>query len=184
MLLALAHASTPFSMAYDALSFAFNAYITLAICLRLIMLRPKLEAVSGKLHASFYTSTITLFVESGGFFTIWSAVNLITRSRGSLVQDVFFFPQTFALVSGMCSGVECLSESGFKGITRMLLILRIAQSRAWSRDLVQSVHRGVLEWQVSSTQSIPLHDVPSTSDFRHDGDTRTEKLQIRFPHGI
>lgn len=45
----------------------------------------------------------------------------------------------------------------------MLIILRIAQDRAWSKDLVTATTRGVLDWQVSSTHSVPLHDDPSGS---------------------
>ncbi|KAG5725175.1 hypothetical protein E4T56_gene10196 [Termitomyces sp. T112] len=136
------------STSYHSLMLAFNLYMTCMICLRLHMLRPRLQAVSGKLHASFYTSVITTFVESAGFFTMWQTIFLILRSRKSPIQWAFFFSIPFIL-----------------GVTRMLIILRLAQDRAWSRDLVESIHHGVLDWQVSSTQSIPLHGAPSISDF-------------------
>ncbi|KAF5384325.1 hypothetical protein D9615_003311 [Tricholomella constricta] len=136
---------TSFGVSYHALTMAFNIYFTVMICIRLHMMRSQLQAVAGKLHASFYTSTVTLFVESGGFFTLWIIIYLIIRSRGSFVQDIFLLPHTFTL-----------------GITRMLIILRIAQDRAWSTDLVTATDRGVLEWQVSSTHSVPLHDIPSS----------------------
>lgn len=44
-----------------------------------------------------------------------------------------------------------------------MIMLRMAQDRAWSKDLVTASHTGVLDWQVSSTHSIPLHDAPSSS---------------------
>jgi hypothetical protein len=50
-----------------------------------------------------------------------------------------------------------------QSITRMLIILRMAQDQAWSKDLVAATDRGVLDWQVSSTHSVPLHDIPATS---------------------
>lgn len=50
-----------------------------------------------------------------------------------------------------------------QGITRMLIILRMAQNRAWNKDIVTASARGVLDWQVSSSHSIPLHDVPPAS---------------------
>ncbi|KAF8062265.1 hypothetical protein FPV67DRAFT_1672741 [Lyophyllum atratum] len=138
--------SGTYGLSYHSLTMAFNIYVTALICLRLHMMRSKLEAVAGRLHASFYTSTITMFVESGGFFTLWIMVYLILRSRGSLVQDVFLLPYTYTL-----------------GITRILVILRMAQDRAWSKDLVVATDRGVLEWEISSTHSVPLHDIPSSS---------------------
>ncbi|GLB39844.1 hypothetical protein LshimejAT787_0703540 [Lyophyllum shimeji] len=135
-----------FGISYYSLTMAFNIYVTAMICLRLHTMRSKLEAVAGKLHASFYTSGITIFVESGGFFTLWITVYVIVRSRGNFVQDIFLLPYLFTL-----------------GITRMLVVLRMAQDRAWSRDLVTAADRGVLEWQISSTHSVPLHDIPSSA---------------------
>ncbi|KAG6907045.1 hypothetical protein DXG01_010816 [Tephrocybe rancida] len=148
------------SVTYHSLTLAFNIYATLMISLRLRMLRPRLEEVAGKLHASFYTSTITTFVESGGFFTIWIMAYLIVRSQSSLNQNLLFFPLPL-----------------IQGVTRMLIVLRVAQDRAWSRDLVKSIHRGTLDWQVATTQSIPLHDVPSISDFSHDHDMANKPSQ-------
>ncbi|KAG6835968.1 hypothetical protein H0H93_012742 [Arthromyces matolae] len=52
------------SMARLVLSVAFNIYASFMIGLRLLMLRPRMEAVLGKLHAFYYTSVITIFVES------------------------------------------------------------------------------------------------------------------------
>lgn len=41
----------------------------------------------------------------------------------------------------------------------MLIILRMAQDRAWSRDIIHAADTGVLDWQVSSSNSIALHTV-------------------------
>ncbi|KAG6841354.1 hypothetical protein C0991_011897 [Blastosporella zonata] len=100
LMIAVALSETPawspyISMSYHALNVAFNTYTTFTICLRLRMLRPRLEAVAGKLHASFYTSVITTFVESGGFFTAWVIAYLIARSQGNVVQNLFYFPVPF-----------------------------------------------------------------------------------------
>ncbi|KAJ3481998.1 hypothetical protein NLJ89_g12166 [Agrocybe chaxingu] len=107
---------------------ALNVIITFLICLRLFMMRHRAERVLGKLQATLYNSAITMFVESGGLFTIWSVVYLITRA-----------------------------------LTRMLIILRMAQDRAWTKDIVTATDTGVLDWQVSSTNStsIALRNVPN-----------------------
>ncbi|RDB23623.1 hypothetical protein Hypma_009503 [Hypsizygus marmoreus] len=135
-----------FGTSYYSVTMAFNIYITVMICIRLQSMRRDLETVTGRLHASFYTSSFTMIVESGVFFTVWVTVYLIMRSRGSLFQNVFLLPIAFTL-----------------GITRMLIVLRIAQDRAWSKDLVTATDRGVLDWQVSSTHSVPLRDNPASS---------------------
>lgn len=109
---------------------------------------------------------MTTFVESGGFFTIWGTVFLILRSRDSLFQWAFFFPIPFIMVSNKPSLLRrTLNNNLLQGVTRILIVLRLAQDRAWSKDLVDATHHGILDWQISSTHSIPLYDVPSTSDY-------------------
>jgi len=135
-----------YATSYYSVTVAFNVIATAMICLRLHMMRRKLEAVLGRLGASLYTSTSTKFVESGAFFTFWSIIYLILRTRGSFAQDVFLYPYIHVL-----------------GITRMLIIFRMAQDQAWSKDIVMASARGVMDWQVSSTHSVPLHDITSVS---------------------
>lgn len=135
-----------YATCYYSLTTAFNILVTAVVCIRLHMMRNKVEAVIGRLGASLYTSSSSKFVESGAFFTLWSIIYLILRTRGSVAQDVFLYPLPYVL-----------------GITRMLLISRMAQDHAWSRDVVTASARGVMDWQGSSTHSGPLHDITSMS---------------------
>jgi len=63
------------------------------------MIRDKAEKVLGKLQACFYSSSITLFVESGALFTMWSVLYLIALLSDSWVQDVFLSPYPHVFVS-------------------------------------------------------------------------------------
>ncbi|KAF9467150.1 hypothetical protein BDZ94DRAFT_1156726 [Collybia nuda] len=149
-----------YATAYYSLNVAFNIFVAFMICARFYMMRRKLETVMGGLHAAFYTSTVTMFVESGGFFTVWATAYLVLRSRGTVVREVFLLPYTHIL-----------------SITRMLIILRMAENRAWSKDLVAATDRGVLDWQVSSTHSVPLHDIPGSSMTSFNNKTLPRKFQ-------
>ncbi|TFK39178.1 hypothetical protein BDQ12DRAFT_604405 [Crucibulum laeve] len=140
-----AHSLT-YGTIFYALCFSLNTIFSTLICVRLYMMRPKVEHVLGKLHASFYTSWITMFVESGAFFTVWSMCYVISLARNSWIQEVFLQPYPYML-----------------SLTRILIILRMAQDRAWSEDIVTATITGVLDWQVSSSNSLPLHDVPAAS---------------------
>jgi hypothetical protein len=40
----------------------------------------------------------------------------------------------------------------------MLIILKMAQNKAWCRDIVSAADEGVLDWQVTSTHSVRLED--------------------------
>ncbi|KAF8154606.1 hypothetical protein B0H34DRAFT_660832 [Crassisporium funariophilum] len=133
--------SSPYGTVYYSLCVSLNLIITILICVRIFMMRHKAEKVLGKLQASFYNSTITILVESGAFFTIWAVAYLISRQKCSWVEDVFLQPYTYIIA-----------------ITRMLIILRMAQDRAWSKDIISAASNGILDWQVSSTSSIPLGD--------------------------
>jgi len=127
---------------FYSLSVSLNLVITILICLRIFIMRDKAEKVLGKLQASFYNSSITMFVESGAFFTIWSVIYLIALQSDSWAQDVFLQPYSYILA-----------------ITRMLIIMRMARDRAWSKDIIVAAVDGELDWQISSTNSMALHNV-------------------------
>ncbi|KAG6819845.1 hypothetical protein H0H93_008048 [Arthromyces matolae] len=135
-----------YSTTFYSLCVSLNLFVSFAIAVRLFWARPKVEAIMGKLHASFYTGFVTIIVESGALFTIWGLTYVILMSRGSNARDTFLLPYTHVLA-----------------ITRMLIVLRMAQDRAWSKELASATVGGVMDWQVSSTHSIPLHDVPPST---------------------
>jgi hypothetical protein len=95
---AWASRSSTYATTYYSLVVAFNVIVTTMICIRLQMMRKKVEAIVGRLGATLYTSCPTKFVESGGFFTIWSIIYLILRMRDSFVKDIFLYPSTHILV--------------------------------------------------------------------------------------
>ena len=84
---------------FYSLSVSLNLLFTILICLRIFVMRDKAVKVLGKLQAFFYNSLTTMFVESGGFFTIWSIVYLITLLSNSWAQNVFLQPYSYILVS-------------------------------------------------------------------------------------
>lgn len=40
----------------------------------------------------------------------------------------------------------------------MLIILRMAQDRAWSKEIITAADTGVLDWEVSSMNSVALNN--------------------------
>ncbi|KAG6867900.1 hypothetical protein C0993_009746 [Termitomyces sp. T159_Od127] len=138
--------SALYSTTFYSLCVSLNLFASIAIAFRLFWMRSRVKKVMGKLHASFYTGFITIVVESGALFTIWGLTYVILMSRGSSTSSTFLLPYPHVL-----------------SITRMLIALRMAQDRAWSKELASATAGGVLDWQVSSTHSIPLYDVPASS---------------------
>jgi len=135
---------TTYETISHSLGLSLNLMFTILICLRIFIMRDKAIKVLGKVQASFYSSSVTAFVECGGFFTIWSTVFLITLLSDSWVEAIFLQPYPYILA-----------------ITRMLIIMRMAQDRAWSKDIIAAALDGELDWQISSTNtaSIVLHNL-------------------------
>ncbi|TFK27354.1 hypothetical protein FA15DRAFT_666414 [Coprinopsis marcescibilis] len=130
-----------FKMANFSLFVAANLMFTTLIAVRLYTLREKVEHVLGKLQSVPYTSMSTIFVESGALLTLWSIVHLALFVLREPVAEVFQQPLIY-----------------LNAITRLLIVLRMAQNRAWCRDIITASATGILDWQVSSSHSIPLHD--------------------------
>ncbi|GLB41341.1 hypothetical protein LshimejAT787_0905560 [Lyophyllum shimeji] len=136
-----------YSQTFYVLCLSLNLFVTTAICLRIYTMRQRMETTLGRLHASFYTGFVTMLVESGAVFTIWSTAYVALSSQHSVAQDTFLLPYTHVL-----------------GITRMLIVLRMAQDRAWSKELAAAACGDApLDWQPFASHSIPLHDVPASS---------------------
>lgn len=55
----------------------------------------------------------------------------------------------------------------------MLIVLRMAQDRAWSTDIINAADNGVLDWQVSSMHSLSHNTQAEQSDL-------SQKLPKKF----
>jgi len=138
------HAAT-YGLVFYVLCVTLNITCTSLISLRLFMMRHKAERVLGSLQASLYNSSATMFVESGAFFTFWGLTYLIMRIHGSWAQDIFLQPYSYVIA-----------------LTRMLIILRMAQDRAWSKELIIAADTGVMDWEVSSVNSSSVNMAKSS----------------------
>jgi len=145
---------------YHSLSVSLNLVFTILICVRIFIMRDKAVKALGKLQASFYSSSVTTFVESGGFFTIWSTVYLIALLSDSWVEEVFLQPYSYIFV-----------------ITRMLIIMRMAQDCAWSKDIIVAAVDGELDWQISSANTGSIVVLHNLNDF----ESSNQRCQI-LPH--
>ncbi|KAG5634044.1 hypothetical protein H0H81_003648 [Sphagnurus paluster] len=141
----LAMKSILYGKIFYGICVALNLFVSTAIAARIYMMRQRVKKIMGQLHAEFYTGYVTILVESGALFTLWGMIYVILLARNSPEKQTFLLPYTQIL-----------------GITRMLIILRMAQDRAWSLELSAAIAGETSDWQASSTHSIPLHDVPAS----------------------
>ncbi|TFK35070.1 hypothetical protein BDQ12DRAFT_688752 [Crucibulum laeve] len=118
-------AAVNFGIAYWSLSIALNVLLTLLIAGRLLMFRRKITSVLGAEHSKTYTSVMSMIVESASLYSIWGLVFIISYARGSPFQNIVLPP---------------LGQ--VQGIAPLLIILRVAQGRAWSRETVAATTSG------------------------------------------
>ncbi|KXN82297.1 hypothetical protein AN958_02729 [Leucoagaricus sp. SymC.cos] len=135
-----------YGIVFHTLCVALNLLISLLITVKLLTMRKKLEIALGKLNAYFYTSKFTILVESGAFATLWGIVYLATLAQKHWSQAAFLQPYYYVIA-----------------LTRMIIVLKMAQNQAWSRDIVSAASHGVMDWEVSSSHTISV-EVPHTGN--------------------
>ncbi|KAG6810538.1 hypothetical protein H0H92_011425 [Tricholoma furcatifolium] len=121
-----------FTLPYFCTSLALNIISTLVIVARLLYFRHRVSSYLGTGHGSQYTSIAAMLVESASIYSISSLLFLVPFIVGHPIQNVF---------------LALLSPS--QVIAPLLIILRVAQGRAWSRDTAVKMH--------STGFSAPIH---------------------------
>jgi len=113
-------ASVNFGLAYWSLSVSLNIILTVLIVVRLLSARNAVRKALGRQHSEMYTSLAALLVESASLYSVTGLVFIITYARGSYVQNLVLPP---------------LGQ--VQGIAPLLIILRFAEGKAWSRETIE-----------------------------------------------
>ncbi|KAL1679934.1 hypothetical protein EV122DRAFT_263237 [Schizophyllum commune] len=104
-------------LTYFSLSLAVNLLLTLLIVGRLLSLSNQVTRMLGSQHARTYTSVAALLVESAAPYAVANLIFIITYGIGSPGSNV---------VLPVLSQIMCTSS--------VLIILRVANGRAWSQQ--------------------------------------------------
>jgi len=114
-----------FGTAYWALSISLNIIITTAIAGRLLKMRAAIRKVLGPKHSSPYTSVLSMIVESAALYTAWALMFLVPFARQDTFQNIV---------------LPALGQ--VQGIAPLLIILRVAQGKAWTSNTADSTTMG------------------------------------------
>ncbi|KAG6826140.1 hypothetical protein H0H92_000995 [Tricholoma furcatifolium] len=117
-----ASTSINFTLPYFCTSLALNIVSTLVIVARLLYFRHRVSSSLGAGYGSQYTTIAAMLVESAAIYSVSSLLFLVPFIVGHPIQNV---------------------------IAPLLIILRVAQGRAWSRDTVGNMK--------SINHSTPIH---------------------------
>ncbi|KAL1708964.1 hypothetical protein EV121DRAFT_253474 [Schizophyllum commune] len=104
-------------LTYFSLSLAVNLLLTLLIVGRLLSLSNQVTRMLGSQHARTYTSVAALLVESAAPYAVANLIFIVTYGIGSPGSNV---------VLPVLSQIMCTSS--------VLIILRVANGRAWSQQ--------------------------------------------------
>jgi len=128
-----------------SISVAINVLVTLLIVGRLLVTRRQIKAALGPEHSKIFTSIAAMLIESAALFSVTGLIFIVAFARQSKVQDLIL--PSLGLV---------------QGIAPMLIILRVAQGRAWSNELSSAI-----EFASQSQRSAPTSTTFSSRDGPH-----------------
>ncbi|KAH9484497.1 hypothetical protein JR316_0003979 [Psilocybe cubensis] len=124
--------SVNLAIPYWSISIALNVIITLYIATRLLYMRRRLRRVVADCAVE-YVSLTAMLVESAALYTINGLVFLVSFSIHSPIQYL---------------ALPLLGQT--QSISPLLIILRVAQGRAWSDDTMSRLNTMPTQFQVSS----------------------------------
>jgi len=127
-----ASSSTNFALTYWSISIATTLLLTVLIVGRLLVMRYRLRKVLSTEGNSPYTSLSSMLIESAFLYAVTALIFIITFAKNDPVQN---------LVLPVLGQVQSISP--------LLITLRIAQGRAWTRDTFKT--RGMESTMVIQT---------------------------------
>ncbi|KAK2462321.1 hypothetical protein APHAL10511_005627 [Amanita phalloides] len=141
-----------FGTAYYVVSFSVNVLVTAFIILRLLLHRRAVLNILPEEYTKHYLSTATIVIESALLYSIFALVFIVTYAIDNPVNTVF-----------MCVASSCQQIAGY------LIILRVAQGRAWTSD---TLAKGIISG--SGHTSRILFNPPVASV--HQGDIESQDI--------
>lgn len=123
---------------YWSISIALNVILTLLICFRLLRARQKLRRISPTLGSNF-VSISAMLVESAALYAVNGIILLVSYAVDSSFQHV---------------ALPLLGQT--QSIAPLLIIMRVAEGTAWTRETANAVHTRSLSFTLatSTTSSI------------------------------
>ncbi|RDB29450.1 hypothetical protein Hypma_016081 [Hypsizygus marmoreus] len=171
-----------YGTSYYAISLGVNIILTALITVRLLFYRRTIMASLPEDHAREYVSLATIVVESASLYSVFALIFLITYAVNNPINSVFL---TVA--------------SSAQQIANYMIIIRLAQGRAWGQDTLQPKTNTNLEFTqprhktqtaTSNTETTTLEfDASATSARKADGDAEKGRhgwfgTQVSSAHSV
>ncbi|RDB29451.1 hypothetical protein Hypma_016082 [Hypsizygus marmoreus] len=116
-----------YGTSYYAISLSVNIILTILIMARLLMYRRTMLASLPEEHAKHYVSLATIMIESAALYSILAFIFIVTYAINNPLNQIF--------LGAASSGQQ---------IAGYLIIYRLAEGRAWSKDTLAKHTRNTL----------------------------------------
>jgi len=137
-------------LAYFTISLSLNIILTLMISYRILRYQRVIRRSLGDEYSKTYTTITSMFVESAAIYSVLSIALLVTFALNSPLNQIWL---------GLAPGVQ--------SITSYLIILRVADGRAWSSAaLSKSAPQSTLIFRNAKRGQSTA--VTSKDDYTHD----------------
>jgi len=107
-----------FQLAYLSISVSTNFIYTILVASRLLSMRKQIKAALGDEHSKVYTSVASMIVESSALYSVAGVFYVITFALHNNMENLIF-----------------LWIIHVQAIAQLLIILRVAQGRAYTQDV-------------------------------------------------
>lgn len=132
-----------FCSVYWSFSVALNIVVTLLIVSRLMYMRYMLMKTMQQSEAGIYTSVAAMIIESAALYSIAAIIFLVGYAKQIPLQ---FAVEPVELIQVRLSwsniAVSLSTRLAHQGVCPLMIILRVANGNAWSRETYRSVVPG------------------------------------------
>jgi len=136
-----------FGTAYYALSIGMNVILTILITGKLLLYRRRFKNASGAADpVNFYTSLLTIFVESAGLYTIFAICFLVTYAINNPINQIFF-------------GFTTAGQQ----ISAYLIVYRLADGTAWQKDTLEKKMVSTIQFNVDARRPVGSSGILDTT---------------------
>ena len=174
-----------FGTAYYVTSLSVNILVTVLIIFRFTLHRRVILDVLPAEYAKHYLSIATILVESAALYSIFALAFIVSYALNNPINQIFLTFATTSQVRGLyCRDSYLRLMLCLKQVAGYLIILRLAQGRAWRSDILAraeqepqlpTIHYSlpVSTTQVESDQSL---DIEAQGDHKR----KQQKYDIFF----
>ncbi|EIN12440.1 hypothetical protein PUNSTDRAFT_42056 [Punctularia strigosozonata HHB-11173 SS5] len=111
-------------LAYLCIAVGMNILYTILVGGRILVVRNQVRKFVGKEHAAFLTSAFAMVIESAAMYSVLGVLYIASFAAHSNLSNLIF-----------------LDISHVQGIAQLLIILRVAEGRAYTREITSQLPR-------------------------------------------